>query len=308
MHPREAFYHQQQATLRNNTSDISTLWQLTKIGWAWRSRSVKSVRKSLWLLLIVILHILAFGAASILSSHITTVGNQVLIAKSPYCGPWVNSNAYTLTDAEFSETVAQASHVKMAVATSNEYVQNCLGGSNSLPECNQFKRSQLNWTSTNVPCPFYDLCLGPTNTSLYMDTGLLDSRDDLGVNSIADNKIQWRRHTTCSPIKTDGYSFSGTSSIDNTTFDYTAVLYGRSEFNVSGSSGVNGSALENATYVYTNYRKVALPFYDLDNSPYDIKSVSLATLYQLHRTHFILQCPASRYGRLHTNLSPCNPR
>jgi hypothetical protein len=47
---------------------------------------VKSIRNSLALMLTGVLHILSFGAAGVLSSHLATFGNEVLLAPSRSCG------------------------------------------------------------------------------------------------------------------------------------------------------------------------------------------------------------------------------
>lgn len=96
---------------------------------------------------------------------------------------------------------------------------------------------------------------------------MIDSRADLGINSRDDNLIQWRRTATCSPITTDGYVKSGTSSIMNTTVKYKAAFYGQSGFS---TKGLNDSAVDNATYVYTNFRQFALTDGNAERSIYDL--------------------------------------
>ena len=274
---RDGMHHQQQAVLRNNTSDISTLWQFIKIGWAWRSIPWRSIRRSLPPILIGIVHLLSFGAASILASYITSAGNQVLVARSPTCGKWgPNSDAQVIADPEL--TVAFQSYRTTIMETSKQYVLNCLKEPQSLPECNVFKSLQLKWTSTKVPCPFDGLCLGPANSSLNMDTGFIDSRDDLGINAQNDDRVKIRRNTTCIPITTEGYtttgsSFAGGASSDHpirTPFNYTAVFYGPTYNNLT-SAGLTDPAIQNSTYIYTKFRDVATSFWRYERSPYDVK-------------------------------------
>ena len=49
---KDGLYHQQQATLRNNSSDIATVWRLASISLAWRSHGIRSTRKSFVLVLL----------------------------------------------------------------------------------------------------------------------------------------------------------------------------------------------------------------------------------------------------------------
>ncbi|KUJ17744.1 uncharacterized protein LY89DRAFT_747572 [Mollisia scopiformis] len=277
---RDGLHHQQQAVLRNATSDFGTLWQFTRIGWAWRSRS-SSFRRSLTPVLIGALHVIAFGAASILSSHITTVGDQVLVAQSPLCGDWkVATAGTTLNSTTGREETAYDSYLRMTMAASQEYVQTCLSGS-ELPECNTFKQRQLYWTSANISCPFDNLCLGAENGSFYMDTGVLDSRDDFGINGRDKERIQFRKNTTCVPIKSDGYMVEGNSSIDfdgyfssgssgTAAFNYTAAFYGPMNPEQFADSGIEDSSISNATYIYTNFREMATPMWNNGKSPYDV--------------------------------------
>ncbi|KAF8851543.1 hypothetical protein BDZ45DRAFT_695838 [Acephala macrosclerotiorum] len=283
---RDGVYHQQQVTLRNNNSDISAIWQFTKIGWAWRSRSGRSFRDSLILISTGVIHLVAFVAAGILSSHITSTGSQVLIARSPYCGMWQPQGYDPVNQSSFAPFVAYNSYSKFSLQASKQYVEDCLSEPQSLPECDIYKQVQLNWSSRNTVCPFDDsLCLGPANGSLYMDTGLLDSRDDFGVNSQDKDRVQWRRNVTCVPITTDGYVKSGNSTLtlsgelslqgDNNDlvtpipYNYTAAYYGPSDINGT-LFGMNDPSLVNATYVFSNYRDYALPFYNREAVSWDI--------------------------------------
>ncbi|KAF8865654.1 hypothetical protein BDZ45DRAFT_796456 [Acephala macrosclerotiorum] len=280
---RSGFYHQQQVTLRNNSSDFGTVWRLSKLAWTWRSHNIKSIRESLALILIGALHLLAFGAAGILSSHFTTLGNEVLLAPSESCGLWFNP-AIPTNQSDFAEDSYYEVYVKNSVRSSNEYVQNCLVQSNTLPECNTFKRPRLNWTSTNnAQCPFdAGLCLGLVNNSLYFDTGLIDSRDDLGVNTRDRDRVQYRRTATCNPITTQGYVFSmnvtrAPARTYNSTFTAIAAYYGRN--NDLTSEIVTSGLIVNATYVSSNFENFEF-LYDVDMaSPYKLDAeVAFPTL------------------------------
>lgn len=166
------------------------------------------------------------------------------------------------------------------IQTGRQYVQSCVMGSESLPECDRFQKPKVAWTSSNVTCPFQDLCLGPPNSSLLMETGLIDSREDLGINSRDEDRVQVRRSATCSPITTDGYTKRGNTTIHYKIFNqvnqtgdmptnYTAAFYGSSNNNDT-LLGIDDPELENMTYIYTNFREVATAYYSFDQPPYDI--------------------------------------
>lgn len=271
---RDGLYHQQQAILRNDNYDVSTIWAFARIAYAWRHRSRKSFRNSVTLILIGALHLTAFGTASILASHVTTADGEVLIAPSPYCGFWKDYNSTLAEEGIFRYTYYQA-----ATLSSHEYVQNCLAESQSLPECNLFKQLRLNWTATTSnPCPFGDLCLGPSNGTLYLDTGMIDSRRDLGINSRNEDRIQWRKNVSCVPITTKGYSKNGTSTVRYTdvhyngqnTFNYTALFYGSRWMNLS-TVGINDPDLMNSTYIHTNFVDIKIDPFKYTLSQYEVE-------------------------------------
>lgn len=255
-----------------------------KIGWAWRSRS-SGFKRSLTLVFIGAIHILGFGAASLLSSHITTVGNQVLIARSSTCGYWGPNPSEDQSGSAVSS--AYPAYLRQSMETSQQYVENCLGEAQSLPECNIFNRLKFNWTSASSPCPFDGMCLGPTsNGALYMDTGWIDSRNDLGINGQEEGRVQFRKTAECVPITTKGYTSNGTSTlvytenpnaiigdgspIVQTMFNYTAAFYGPQRNNLT-QVGIVDPALQNSTYIYTNFRDVATMFWNYEQSPYDVQ-------------------------------------
>jgi len=249
---RHGLFHQQQATLRNSSSDIGTVWKLTTLGWTWRSHNIKSARKSLPLVITGLLHLLVFGAAGVLSSHIATLGNEVLLARSQNCGIWLETASidnYT----NFAESNSFFIYTQEAIRSSNQYVQDCLTQLGTLPECNTFKRDQLNWTSNiDVQCPFAsDLCLGLLNNSLHFDTGLIDSREDLGINGDDKNRVQYRKTATCSPIDTQGYVMSYNLSWGNQSLTSYAAYYGPNLF--EPSDWVTDGQIINATYVTSNF-------------------------------------------------------
>ncbi|KAF4613378.1 hypothetical protein G7Y89_g15510 [Cudoniella acicularis] len=273
---KDGMHHQQQATLRNSGSDIGTFWQFTLIGWAWRKRSMKTFQRSIVPIVIGVLHLIAFGAAGILSSKMTSAGKEVLIAESPFCGTW-EKNVDNNDSVESS--IAWKSYYSMTLDTSWDYVQNCLVQSQSLPECDRFKRQQFSWNSTRVNCPWGDLCLGSANSSFKMDTGLLDSRDDLGINSQDKDRIRLRKTSVCSPITTENYTKNGTSVINysnpsyegSNAMNYTALFYGRNYFNFT-HEGIPEPTLQNATYIYTNFRDIEGAVSNNDKAAYDIHS------------------------------------
>lgn len=90
--------------------------------------------------------------------------------------------------------------------------------------CNLYVKPRLPLVSTRgIACPFGDNICKLENDNLIMDTGLLDSLNDLGINSVPQHRFQFRMVYTCAPLKTQGYMTNYNDS------DYGAVkryMYG----------------------------------------------------------------------------------
>lgn len=114
------------------------------------------------------------------------------------------------------------------VELSSPYVRSCLNESQSSPKCNTFKQLQLNSTElTNAACSFENVvCLGPTNSSLQLTIGLIESRDDLRINGNGAHRLQYRKTATCSPITIQGYFGHGTNTFRGVSYNYRAAFYG----------------------------------------------------------------------------------
>jgi hypothetical protein len=239
-----------------------------KVSWAWRLESVRSIRRSLGLTLLGLLHLGLFFGTGAFIPYIVSVDNEVLLASSPFCGPFPPTGG-VLNQSTIGSILAFDAYTKNSIALSGEYVANCLAQNQTLPECNTFKKPKLNWTAASAPCPFgVGLCLGPADEAIKMDTGLLDSRNDFGVNGQNDERISYRRVSTCIPITTENFTTNGTSSVGSVVFNYTAAFYGPNQIDLTM---INDTTLQNATYILSNYRDFALPFYTDESSPYTVE-------------------------------------
>jgi hypothetical protein len=121
---QDALFHQQQATLRNDNSDLGTIWILSRLAYTWRSRSPKTFRKSMLIILMGSLHLIDFSAASVLASRITTTNEEVLIARNTFCGPWTTREGHDLT--ELQQSLLEEDYETSTMQSVNEYVQSCL--------------------------------------------------------------------------------------------------------------------------------------------------------------------------------------
>ncbi|KAI1326335.1 hypothetical protein F5Y16DRAFT_421824 [Xylariaceae sp. FL0255] len=200
--PRNAIHHQRQVTLRNSSSPDSGLVSLFRILWAW---GWNADRKDLLFtilpsLLFSTACIIVFSAAGALSSQVSvSAGNEILL-RGDNCGiPTYSSFANTST----------LSYDSNLLSDSVNYAQQCYNANVSgILSCNKFVTQSIPTVmiKNNAECPFQnDLCRG-NKTSLYLDTGYIDSNRHLGLNLPLDKGFAYRHAITCSPIETSKYT------------------------------------------------------------------------------------------------------
>ena len=213
----DGLYHQQQVQLRNTSSPGTFAWHLAQMAYYWR----KSMRGSFWrsmpLVLTAILVFVAFAVAGIFSSEVTkAAGNQILIASND-CGNWTANGTASIT----ASFVALHKSLNDTLRASS-YARDCYGTNSTAPACNQYVSQQIHYNTENASCPFAkEMCLRSSKSdpekvfSYSMDTGLVDSHHDLGINMPPQERIQFRRKTTCAPLADKGYVFSLNYTVAN---------------------------------------------------------------------------------------------
>jgi hypothetical protein len=284
--PRDALFHQQQMSLRVGISDIGTLWSFWKLGRQWHHRAKSPWSRSWPIILTALVHIILFSAAGILVSKVTQTRSEVML-KPITCGLWDDPYAgTTLVDPEVAnEWVSQQQQI---LDLAGNYVSSCYTfneSQNAQQSCLPYGRSTLAWNITaHVQCPFApEMC--SQGKSILLDSGLIDSHSQLGINSRVQDRVQYRQQYHCSPLETEGYVFKTSNMSDlrlpesgfgTTQFPQPAVFapsgahfvgynYGTNQLmtfsNASNASGYN------VTYVYNNYT-FGLPGTDVDPSSY----------------------------------------
>ena len=256
---RDGLHHQQQASLRNAGSAAAAAWQFAQLSWYWRKQAVRPLARNLPFLLLALFNIIVFTLASIFSSEVTkAAGNEALI-RSPQCG------ILNLTDnVDFITKSANFNELEVnQTLTATTYARACYGKTKDPLQCNQYAQQSLPWTSDqNASCPFSpDLCFYGENAGYAMDTGRLDSRSALGINAPDSDRIQYRKVTTCTPLKAeehvrvyndtnpeDGafgstfidFEFGEVVGVDNSTFLY----------NIHSAASNNGYVLTCVTRLF----------------------------------------------------------
>jgi hypothetical protein len=154
-------------------------------------------------------HVAAIGAAGLFSSRVVSMNDAALV-RSPSCG-WMAEPVkdYNLlrnqSDRIQIETfVSLYSSLHRSIKSSAEYARICYDNTSTANAmCQQYSSPRLepkiNFTAT---CPFTEeLCLGD---AVHIDTGYIDSHEDLGINGQPGDRIQFRKEMTCAPINIEG--------------------------------------------------------------------------------------------------------
>lgn len=127
-------------------------------------------------------------------SEYSTVGNppdilgsaDLFVHKSSASNPKMNTEYYlTKYNPYRSRMVQQAA----------SYARECYGADSSgLVECNTFvQRTLAAAINQNASCPFADSICKSTTGNIMLDSGLMNSHHDFGLNSPPDQRFQYRR-------------------------------------------------------------------------------------------------------------------
>lgn len=180
--------------LRNSGSPMSAMWESYRAWRAWH-KSASDLSGTLSLLSVAILATALTTAASIFTAKVKMTGTPVGRLKNTSCGPWLYSGQLaSSSQMSFNNTVMAAN-----------YADICYYGSKDPTVCsNQFVQAAIPWfTDANAPCPFESsMC----RTAAYqMDTRLIDTRTALGLNTKDEDRLFYRRLSTCAPLHTSDF-------------------------------------------------------------------------------------------------------
>jgi hypothetical protein len=202
---QDGLYHQRQAILRNSDTAQDGAWRLVTSMNAWRS-GARARRPVLRLLPIIVLALAissAFGVASVFSSSVTSETlNQVLL-RGTRCGSTDENKASSV----YKQLALLYPYHTERATKFLYYGMQCYTNDTHTDGCNTYLKPRLPLVSTRgIPCPFGDNICKLDSNNLMMDTGYLDSLDDLGINTAPNDRFQLRMVHQCAPLKTQGYT------------------------------------------------------------------------------------------------------
>ena len=209
-------YNQQQVVLRNATTDIASARLMLYLAWICRKHSGRTLTTCIVIAVLAIFNAAFFMVAGTFSNTLVNAGSTVLTI-SPHCGDW-NQTYLALTggspnptsDQDFRLSIEYIAKRERDVQLSLEYAQSCYM---SPPDwywastCGTYPISRLNWTTSfNDSCPFESKVCSQDAATMILDTGIIDSHEDLGINAQKQDRLGYRRVTQCTVLNNEQYT------------------------------------------------------------------------------------------------------
>jgi hypothetical protein len=169
--------------------------------------------------------------------------------------------------------------------------------------CPPLGRRWVTYNTTEIECPFQQsICAN--NTAIRLDTGLVDSHLQLGINTKKKDRVSTRWVSDCAPINQIGHrsdwlseSDSNLTKVLNSLYEEIGVPPSQDSaarsimFNYGQNIGFNTplGAATNLTFIFSNTTLSLwrLPFIGLSEyASYSLEYVYPNTLIQLSNNHF----------------------
>lgn len=199
-------HYQHQLVLRSLESELGLLSKIWNIGIAHKGTRIASFRRSLFLAMIALGHGLAFYVAAGLSSRYFA-GHQVVQIRTRNCGTMNEPDLTRLTDdVSFEAADAMVVISRNGYRKSATYAKTCYAQTgNSTEACSTYVKPRLSYNVTrNTQCLFDKrICNG---TSITLDSGLIRSDADMGINTHPRDAISVRKTLRCVPLAGEKYT------------------------------------------------------------------------------------------------------
>ena len=166
-----------------------------------------------------------------------------MLSRSPFCGIWNDTYLDIAGDGpneDSRETFALSmQYISKTVEDTQlalSYAQTCYMSDekSTSPSCKTYQVPTYNFTAHNTSCPFAaELC---ASEGLMLETTLIDSHHDLGINARPEDRIIYQKRATCAVLNTTGHVSSRLDPTDNTDLvdipdqNISYAYYGRALF------------------------------------------------------------------------------
>ena len=139
----------------------------------------------------------------VLLSLLVSVFFVVAIFVAESSGTILSANIVSDTTALVSSSKCEIGSYFTSQQAAYEYGRNCYHAELGANGCNFFYNQSVAYTEKHwQKCPFIsEICANGSKSAMTLDTGLVDAKV-VGINSAA--HLQFRRTTTCAPLRIDG--------------------------------------------------------------------------------------------------------
>jgi hypothetical protein len=246
--PHKTVLHaQQQIVLRNAGDSSSTIVGMLGLIWLQQGSRMSSSFRTAHLILCPLILLLGFSVAGTFSSYVSKAAGSSVLVISDKCGHW----GFDFKNANNSILGTASKHAE-TVLINSDYARGCYGTIPNSKQCRTYVKQKLHYDgfATEV-CPFdKTACLLNDTTSFRLDSGVLDSHEDLGINAAAENRIGIRLVTDCAVINSKSFSrFSNTSIFDQNYGVNISLLFEYYEMGPLLAYDPNNHLPPNYTYV-----------------------------------------------------------
>jgi hypothetical protein len=243
--PQDAVHHQRQAILRNSPNPESGLVSFLELLVAWRETSratyKRTIQRTVPPLLLAVTCLVGFLVASGFSSRVSTATGTEVLLTGRNCG-WLWQKLDLDSEAIFTTLVPFWSQQTASMAA---YGKECYSsGASGALDCSTFVQKRLGDSgiaNINASCPFGGNICRSSDSNILLDSGFMDSHDDLGINSPQNERFTLRRVLQCAPLRTEGFRSTYNTSEDRS---FSIYNYGRPILGRNFTS--------NRTYEYSN--------------------------------------------------------
>jgi hypothetical protein len=194
--PQDGLHHQHQNIFRNTTSPGSAAWSFLLMGYAWRRKTQHPILRSWPWAILAVGYMAIFGVLSVFQSQTTKAAGNERLVQPTDCGFWHVDGISEQANAAYTQKTTNDTFLAA------NYARACYGGSPDRLQCNVYPAQSLPYSvDHNATCPFKGgTCLYSDTAAFRMDTGLIDSHTDLGINAPTHERVQIRKVTTCAPL------------------------------------------------------------------------------------------------------------
>jgi hypothetical protein len=262
-------HNQQQIVLRNATTDVATARLMLNLAWASRENARKVMITCVTIFILAILNATLFMAAGTFSNTLIDAGSEVL-SRSPHCGLWnqtyfniVSNGPNPTSESAFQLSVEFLAKEINDVQQSLQFARDCyMSGPSQYWDstCGTFQAPRLNWTTaSNGTCPFGDEVCSDHSQTIVLDTGMIDTHNDLGINALPGDRLGYRRVTTCTALNDTGHTTDWIRQDDGSLQAF--ANYGPSVLQET-----------DFTYSYSNFADFFTDFTGVSTTPYQLNA------------------------------------